>query len=139
MMWQLESRPTMYSPCSIAYFLSSSVFEYRCPPDEVLLTSFIGGSQRTPEARLPDDVLFARLNEELRQVFGTQGQPTFQRLFRWERAIPQYEAVALPAQQQAADFGAQKLHFCANWLGGTSVVEGLRKGQKLAKTLVDAG
>lgn len=114
---------------------SSSVFADRCPSDEVLLTSFVGGSQSPDQARLPDDDLLRRLNDELRRVFGVKGQPTFQRIFRWERAIPQYDADALPAQRQAVALEKEGLFFCTNWLGGVSLTDAVKKGRTLAEKL----
>ncbi|MCY7351507.1 MAG: protoporphyrinogen oxidase [Cytophagaceae bacterium] len=114
---------------------SSSVFAARCPPDEVLLTSFVGGSQSANRAHLPDEALLRQLNAELQRVFGVTGEPTFQRIFRWERAIPQYDAHALPAQQQAAALEKEGLFFCTNWLNGVSLTDAIKKGRTLAEKL----
>ncbi len=120
---------------AVGHLWSSSVFGHRCPPDEVLLTSFVGGTRAPDHARLPDADLFARLNAELREGFGTKGNPTFQRLFRWERAIPQYDADALTAQRMAAALADENLHFAVNWLDGISLLDGLKKGRALAEKL----
>lgn len=128
--------PSVEGRFAAGHLWTSSVFDQRCPPDEVLLTSFVGGMQAPRYARLPEGELLRRLGTELREAFGIRGEPTFQRLFCWDRAIPQYDADALPAQRLALSYEAEGLHLCANWLGGVSLSDGLEKGRRLAEKLV---
>ncbi|MBC7891448.1 MAG: protoporphyrinogen oxidase [Sphingobacteriaceae bacterium] len=128
--------PAVEGRFAAGHLWSSSVFDQRCPSDEVLLTSFVGGTQAAQHARLPEGELLRRLGAELREAFNISGEPTFQRVFRWERAIPQYDANALPAQRLALSYEAEGLYVCANWLGGVSLSDGLEKGRRLAEKLV---
>jgi oxygen-dependent protoporphyrinogen oxidase len=69
----------------------SSIFPNRAPEGYVLLRSMIGG-RRTPElALLPDEKLIDLALSELREIIKIKGEPKFIKIFRWERAIPQYE------------------------------------------------
>lgn len=69
----------------------SSIFLNRAPEGYVLLRSMIGG-RRAPElALLPDEKLFDLALSELKEILKIKGEPNFIKIFRWERAIPQYE------------------------------------------------
>ena len=116
---------------------SSSTFDGRCPADEVLITTFVGGMQSERNARLPDDVLAQQVHQELAESFAIRAsEPVFRAIQRWERAIPQYDAniVALKAPVKAAE--ADKLFVCANWYGGLSLSDCIQKARKLAGELV---
>jgi len=114
---------------------SSSLFPERCPEDRVLLTTFVGGAQYRDHAELPDDALLERATAELSRLYGIAGPPLWQRLTRWERAIPQYDAASGPAWELAGRLAGQGLHVCANWWGGVSVADCLKKGRTLARQL----
>jgi len=69
----------------------SSIFPERAPEGYVLLRSMIGG-RRAPElALLPDEKLIDLAMSELKEILKIKGEPNFIKIFRWERAIPQYE------------------------------------------------
>jgi oxygen-dependent protoporphyrinogen oxidase len=49
------------------------------------------GGARTPEfALLPDEQLIDRVRSDLQDILGITAEPDFIRIFRHERAIPQY-------------------------------------------------
>lgn len=69
----------------------SSIFPNRAPEGYVLLRSMIGG-RRSPElAMLPDEKLIDTTLSELKPLLNIKGDPEFIKIFRWEKAIPQYE------------------------------------------------
>lgn len=115
---------------------SSSVFDGRCPTDEVLFTTFVGGVGSADNARLPDDVMFREVHQELASAFGiSAAEPVFRSIYRWERAIPQYteQIVAVKRFVQAVE--ADNLLVCANWYGGLSLSDCLGKARDLAVKL----
>jgi oxygen-dependent protoporphyrinogen oxidase len=115
---------------------SSSIFDGRCPDDEVLLTTFVGGMQSERNARLPDDVLAKQVHQELAEGFAIRAsEPVFRAIQRWERAIPQYDGhiIALKAPVKAAE--ADGLFVCANWYGGVSLSDCIQKARTLAVRL----
>ncbi len=68
----------------------SSIFPNRAPEGHVLLRCMIGGA-RSPELALLDDKeLVDIVLEELETVTGLKAEPVFKRIFRYEKAIPQY-------------------------------------------------
>jgi oxygen-dependent protoporphyrinogen oxidase len=69
----------------------SSLFAGRAPEDEVLLTAFVGG-ERQPELATDDtETLKTTVLDELRDLLGVRGEPTFAHHRHWPRAIPQYK------------------------------------------------
>jgi oxygen-dependent protoporphyrinogen oxidase len=70
---------------------SSTKFEHRAPEGYALLRVFFGGS-RTPEMMAVDDTqLLATVQAELTAIMGLTATPLFHRIFRWQRANPQYD------------------------------------------------
>lgn len=69
----------------------SSLFPGRAPEDEVLLTAFVGGERQPKLATADTGRLKAIVLDELRQLLGLRGEPTFIHHRHWPRAIPQYK------------------------------------------------
>ena len=69
---------------------SSTLFPGRAPAGCVLLTTFVGGARRPELVDLDPRALVALVRQELAELLGARGEPTFQLVVRWPRAIPQY-------------------------------------------------
>lgn len=69
----------------------SSLFTGRAPKDEVLLTAFIGGERQPELAQADTAKVKALVLDELRELLGLRGEPTFIHHRHWPRAIPQYK------------------------------------------------
>ncbi|MEM1157134.1 MAG: protoporphyrinogen oxidase [Verrucomicrobiota bacterium] len=70
---------------------SSTLFPARAPDGKVLLTSFVGGRLHSERAAAVDRDLVDLVMSSLRDLLGVTGDPEFQHMVRWERAIPQLE------------------------------------------------
>jgi oxygen-dependent protoporphyrinogen oxidase len=82
--------PSTEKRAVLGTIVDSNVFPGRAPEDSILLRSMVGGA-RTPDlARLPDEQLIDRVRSELQDILGLTAEPDFIRIFRHERAIPQY-------------------------------------------------
>ncbi|MFQ5800298.1 MAG: protoporphyrinogen oxidase [Candidatus Hydrothermarchaeales archaeon] len=68
----------------------SSTFDYRAPPEHVLLWAIVGGAIKPDLALLEDEVILKLVKEELREIIGVSKDPAFIKIFRHEKAIPQY-------------------------------------------------
>ena len=68
----------------------SSVFPERAPEGHVLLRVMVGGARASGLAMLPDEKLLSAVMEELGGMLGLKADPDFLRIFRHEKAIPQY-------------------------------------------------
>jgi oxygen-dependent protoporphyrinogen oxidase len=68
----------------------SSIFENRAPDGYVLLRNMVGGARAQDVALLDDEKLISTVRDELAVIMGLRAEPDFVRIFRWEKAIPQY-------------------------------------------------
>jgi oxygen-dependent protoporphyrinogen oxidase len=68
----------------------SSMFEMRAPEGKVLLRSMMGGACFPEYIKLSDDEVVARVRRDLKATMGIEAAPSFVRVFRHEKAIPQY-------------------------------------------------
>ncbi len=69
---------------------SSSLFPNRAPENHVVLTSYIGGERNPGLASGSPDELVAMTRTDLRSLLGVNGEPVFQHVAFYPRAIPQY-------------------------------------------------
>jgi oxygen-dependent protoporphyrinogen oxidase len=69
----------------------SSIFPERAPEGYVLLRTMLGGARSSEIAMFDDDKIINTVIDELRFVLKLRTGPDMVRLYRWERAIPQYE------------------------------------------------
>ncbi|MBD2751744.1 protoporphyrinogen oxidase [Spirosoma validum] len=130
--------PKIEGRFSSGHIWSSSVFDGRCPEDEVLFTTFVGGEANPDNARLPDEDVFSRVHQELVEGFGVKAsKPVFRAIQRWEYAIPQYNAHITAVKRPVQTVEVDSLYVCANWYGGVSLSDCIRKAQKLAEKLTE--
>lgn len=68
----------------------SSIFRNRAPEGYVLLRSMLGGACFPEYLELPDEEIVRRVRSDLNTTMGIAEPPEFVRIFRHEKAIPQY-------------------------------------------------
>jgi len=68
----------------------SSIFPRRAPAGMVLLRAMCGGWNRPEILDWDDHRLFQAVRNELRLTMSIVSEPVYQRIIRWDRAIPQY-------------------------------------------------
>ncbi|MBI1922085.1 MAG: protoporphyrinogen oxidase [Geobacter sp.] len=68
----------------------SSIFPNRAPAGKVLLRSMLGGACFPEAIRFSDEEVIKRVRDDLQQIMGIREAPSFVRIFRHEKAIPQY-------------------------------------------------
>jgi oxygen-dependent protoporphyrinogen oxidase len=84
----------------------SNVFPNRSPQGSVLLRSMVGGSRAEENARLGDEELTNLVRGEFKSMLGINAEPELIRIYRHNRAIPQYHkghAKRLEAIDQALE------------------------------------
>lgn len=119
---------------------SSTLFADRAPADHVALTVMLGGVRRPDLGRADEATLITTAQRELKAVLGVSGDPVFQRLHRWERAIPQYNMGYGHYLQtmEACERAHPGLHIGGHVRNGISLPNCIIAGQKLAaQALVD--
>lgn len=124
----------------LGVLFSSSMFEGRAPQGHVLLTTFIGGRRHPDLPGLPEEQLAALAHAEHGALLGTRGQPLWQVVTRWPRAIPQYTLGHLGrvARAQVVEQALPGVHLCASWLGGVAVGDCVRNGHQAAQQVIAA-
>ena len=69
---------------------SSALFPNRAPAGHHTLTTYVGGERYPELASLPHDKLVSLVCDDLKILLGVRGQPTFQHVVVYPKAIPQY-------------------------------------------------
>jgi oxygen-dependent protoporphyrinogen oxidase len=68
----------------------SSIFPNRAPEGQVLLRSMMGGATNPGAIDLAESEVRRRVVTDLREIMGIAAEPDFVRIYRHQRAIPQY-------------------------------------------------
>lgn len=103
---------------TLGAIFSSGTFTGRAPENKVLLTCMIGGRHDPTANDLTDDELRDQVLSDMRPVLGITGDPSFVKVFRWARGIPQYELGHLDLVQTAREVAAEAGGI---FLGGNSI------------------
>ena len=68
----------------------STKFPFRSPPDQFLARCFLGGARDPAILEEEDRRVVETALGELGEILGHRPVPTFHRIFRWDRCMPQY-------------------------------------------------
>ena len=115
----------------LGVLFNSTLFPGRAPDGQVLMTVFVGGARQPDFATLPDEQLVARVTADLTKLLAVSSAPTFQKIVRWPRAIPQYNLNhgAMLAAMDAVERAWPGLTLAGSYRGGVSVPQVLETGQ----------
>jgi len=69
---------------------SSEKWEGRAPGDSVLIRCFVGGAKKGELVFLSDKEMAETVKGELKEIMGIEAEPVLVKIFRWEKAMPQY-------------------------------------------------
>ncbi len=69
---------------------TSSIFRDQAPVGEVLLRTMVGGYTDPAAVQIPDDDLIKLVHGELQAILGLRVKPSFVRIYRYEKGIPQF-------------------------------------------------
>lgn len=112
----------------------SASFLGRCPEGGMLLSVFLGGMRSPQLIQASDDDIKALVVKRLEQFLGIYQQPDLIKIFRHERAIPQYEASTeqrlILIQQLENDY--PQLLIGGNMLNGIGMPDRIKQGFDLA-------
>ena len=123
----------------LGVLFSSSMFEGRAPQGHALLTTFIGGRRHPELPGMQEEQIAALAHAEHGALLGTRGDPVWQVVTRWPRAIPQYTLGHLSrvARAQVIEQALPGVHLCASWLGGVAVGDCVRNGHQAALAVLE--
>lgn len=130
--------PTIEHRDCLAISLSSEKYAGRCPHDTVLMRIFMGGAVRPELLEHEDSKLIELARNEVRALFGPSTPPSFERLVRWNRAMPQYlighvQRVA-SIRQQASQF--EGLELIGNAYEGVGIPQCVRGARRAAERII---
>ncbi|QIA26755.1 protoporphyrinogen oxidase [Thermaerobacter sp. PB12/4term] len=114
----------------------SSKWPGTAPPGMALLRAFAGRPGEDPLV-LPDDELVTRVRADLAELAGVEGEPELVRVYRWPRAMPQYEVGHLD-RMAAVRAGLQehpRLALAGAGYFGVGVPDCIRQGEAAAEAV----
>lgn len=114
-------------------------FPHRTPEDKVLLRCFVGRAAEDDE-RLRDDAhLLQAVRDDIQRLIGLQATPRAHAIFRWSRAMAQYEVghSALISEIRRSLENTPNLHLAGNAFDGIGIPDCVRLGEQCAATCVD--
>jgi oxygen-dependent protoporphyrinogen oxidase len=117
----------------------SSIFPNRAPEGFVLFRSMVGGARGARWADLPEEQLVDVVMGELGNIVGLPSGPDFVKMYRHEKAIPQYvlgHADRL-GKMEAALEKHRKLYVTGNEYRGVSVNDCIENSLKLARRIIE--
>jgi len=116
---------------------SSTIFPGRAPSGHFALTTFVGGSRQPELLGLDDAGLKETVMGELNSIMQISGEPVFSRIYRWDRAIPQYNIGHQHIVDAIERFEKELpgIHVCSNYRGGIAVGDCVMNGKKTAERL----
>ena len=116
----------------------SSIFPGRAPEGYVLLRSMVGGARSSELAMQDDSRLIDIVAEELGHIMDIKAQPDFVKIYRHEKAIPQYN-IGHDSKLKVLDdilLKYKNLYLTGNAYRGIGVNDCIENSYKLAETII---
>ncbi|HMK73852.1 MAG TPA: protoporphyrinogen oxidase, partial [Myxococcaceae bacterium] len=117
---------------------ASSAFPFRAPGGGTLLTVLLGGAHRPDLLARDDAALVGTARAELRALLGVERAPSLTEVFRWPRAIPQYEVGHASRLERVEALAARwpGLWLTGNAYRGAGVADCVRSSREMADRLL---
>ena len=122
----------------LAGSFSSIKYEGRASDGSVLLRVFIGGALQPELAELDDDQLRHIATEELGQLLGIEGEPSYSLITRWPGKMPQYHVGHLERVEriEARTVSLPGLELAGNAYRGVGIPQCIRSGETAAERVL---
>jgi oxygen-dependent protoporphyrinogen oxidase len=116
---------------------TSSIFTDRAPEGFVQFRSMLGGAGDPSVLELSDDQLWQTLKRELDPLVGIRNDPSFVRIYRWERGIPQFKMGHRERRAKLEQLvsGHRGLHITGNAYYGVSLNDCVKMSYRVAGRL----
>jgi oxygen-dependent protoporphyrinogen oxidase len=69
---------------------TSIKFPNRAPDDSILIRCFVGGSKNEELSYMEPEEMIKMVRNELKEIVGIDAEPILARVFKWDKAMPQY-------------------------------------------------
>lgn len=116
---------------------SSTKFNHRAPEDHVLLRVFFGGSRHPEMMQLNDENLLNIVRSELEVLMGISAEPAFHRIYRWQRANPQYDTGHLERVDAIEAALPEGIYVTGSPYRGIGIPDCVYQAQNTAKGVLD--
>ncbi len=117
---------------------TSSKFSNRSPDDAVLIRCFVGGAANQEMVFQPDNEIVRLVTAELRDIMGISAEPLFTRIYRWDRAMPQYTighgSRVKTIEQLVAGLG--NIQLCGSAYHGIGISDCINSGNMAAQSVL---
>ncbi len=125
----------------IACSWSSTKFNHRAPDGYALVRAFIGGARSEHLAEQDDAALAEMAREELRAMMGITATPVLTKVYRWNKANPQYEVGHLVRIAEIDQRVAQHagLHLAGGAYHGVGIPDCIQDGARVAEKILQGG
>ena len=117
----------------------STKFLFRSGPDGFLLRCFLGESRNPGLLGRSDEEILATTLRELREIVGIQASPSFSRISRWEKRMPQYGIghLKLVAEIEGALKSHPGLSLAGNGYRGIGIPDCIQSGRASAQAVIE--
>ncbi len=118
----------------------SSIFPNRASEGNVLLRTMIGGAKYPVAEAFDDDEIMNIVFNELKPILGLKTDPEMVKVYRWEKAIPQY----LPGHSKTMKGIDERLknypglYLTGNAYRGIGINDCVESGYKLSELIMDS-
>ncbi|MDP6388137.1 MAG: protoporphyrinogen oxidase [Candidatus Pacebacteria bacterium] len=117
---------------------TSNKFSYRAPEGSMLLRCFVGGAQNEDLVFLHDKEMEKMVRNELKEIAGITATPIFTKIFRWEKAMPQYVIGHLDRVKKIQELSAKHpgLYLTGSAYNGIGISDCITTSYKVAEEAV---
>jgi len=125
---------------ALACTWTSTKFPHRAPEGQALIRVFIGRAGQEDQIPWDDAGLEKIAKEELALTLGITAEPSITRIFRWEKAMPQYN-VGHPARLERIDAALDNfpgLALAGNGYRGIGIPDCINSGQLAVEKILGA-
>jgi oxygen-dependent protoporphyrinogen oxidase len=125
---------------TLAISLTSEKYPGRCPDDTVLARVFMGGAVRPELVLKSDSELLEIATREVKELLGVSTGPSWQKLVRWDQAMPQYLTGHLERVKRIRELlnETPNLHVIGNAFDGVGIPQCIRLARTTAETIAAA-
>ena len=117
---------------------TSSKFSFRSPDDSVLMRFFVGGAANQDMVFKSDDEIAGLVRADLKDIMGVTAEPLFVRIYRWDRAMPQYTighgSRVKTIEQLTAGLG--NIQLCGSAYHGIGISDCINSGNTAAQSVL---
>ncbi|MGH9431887.1 MAG: protoporphyrinogen oxidase, partial [Terriglobia bacterium] len=113
-------------------------FNHRAPPGKALLRCFFGGAGNERVLEMDDREVVSLAQKELKEILGLRAEPLFHRVYRWPRAMPQYNVgheKRLAAIQESKK-NLPGIFLAGNSYSGIGISDCIRTGKAAAQEAI---